>query len=233
MATFNAITGRKRKSPRRDLPRKKRSSLSSTVAGRMFAEQAMEDCRSFLLCAQSLLVYLGIIFNNPNIDLQTNQLARDFANLLLSTVLQFPLGAIEMMRLDSELLDLDDDHEDNSGFSMQIQEITLDSFANDDECEAKTRFTKEAITSIVNALHLPEVVRLYYAPPRYYKFNVETLVIYMLRKTSTARTHCDLCDNEFGGADRRWGYGYKWIVKTFDTSFAHLIGPQALERWVP
>jgi hypothetical protein len=55
----------------------------------------------------------------------------------------------------------------------------------------------------------------------------------MLRKMASARTHSDLCDNEFGGADRRWGYGYKWIVKQFDTTFAHLIGPQALALWAP
>jgi hypothetical protein len=35
--------GLKRKAARRDLPRKKRSSLSSTVASRMFAEQAMME----------------------------------------------------------------------------------------------------------------------------------------------------------------------------------------------
>ena len=130
-------------------------------------------------------------------------------------------------------LDLDEDHAENSGFNMPLQDISLDSFSNDDECEAKTRFKKEAMTTIVNALNLPDTVRLYYAPPRYYKFNVESLVIYMLRKMSTARTHCDLCDNEFGGADRRWGYGYKWIVKKFDRTFACLIGPQGLEVWAP
>jgi hypothetical protein len=231
MATYNAITGLKRKAARRDLPRRKRNSLSSTVAGRMYAEQAMDECGSFLFAAQSLLVFVGIISNHPNIDLETNQPAQDLVYLLLTTVLQLLLGATEMMKLDSELLDLDDDHEDNSGFNMPLQDITLDSYSNDDECGAKTKFKKQAITTIVNALQLPDEVRLYYAPPRYYKFKVVSLVIYMLRKMSTARTHSDLCDNEFGGADRRWGYGYKWIVKQFDTKFAHLIGPQGLGVW--
>jgi hypothetical protein len=62
---------------------------------------------------------------------------------------------------------------------------------------------------------------------------VESLVIYMLRKMSTARTHADLCDNEFGGSSARWDIGYKWIVKLFDRHFAHLIGPTALGILAP
>ena len=143
------------------------------------------------------------------------------------------LSAINLLILDSQLLDLDADHEDNSGFNKELLDITLDSFDNDDECEAKTRFTKQAITTIVGSLNLHDIVRIYYAPPRYYKFKVESLVIYMLRKMSTARTHCDLCDSEFGGSSARWAIGYKWIVKRFDTTFARLIGPQALSIWAP
>jgi DDE superfamily endonuclease len=235
MANYNAITGRKRRAARRDLPRKKRSSLSSTVASRMYAEQAMDECRSFLLAAQSLLVYLGIIFNMPNIDLQTNQEARDFVRLLLTSVFQLLLAATEMMKLDSELLDLEDDHEDNSGFNKRLEDITLDSFLNDDECDSKLRFKKAAITTIVNALPCPDPVILYYAlpSPRYYKFKLESLVIYMLRKMSSARTHADLCDNEFGGSSARWGKGYNYIVKKFDATFARLIGPQGLAVWAP
>jgi hypothetical protein len=30
-----------------------------------------------------------------------------------------------------------------------------------------------------------------------------------------------------------WAIDYKWIVKLFNTTFAHLIGPQALVIWVP
>jgi hypothetical protein len=77
----------------------------------------------------------------------------------------FLLSAIKLLILDSELLDLDDDHEENSGFNKELVDITLSSFENDDECEAKTRFKREAITTTIRALHQPDIVRLYYAPP--------------------------------------------------------------------
>jgi hypothetical protein len=234
MANYNAITGLKRRAARRDLPRKKRSSLSSTVASRMFAEQAMEQYQHFMVASRLHIFYLSLICNMANF--QANNQARTLARLLFVCASTCLSSAIRLLILDSELLDLEDGHEDNSGFNMRLEDITLDSFLNDDECENKTRFKKAAITTIVNALNLrDDIVRLYYAKPsvRFYKFNVESLVIYMLRKMSSARTHADLCDNEFGGSSARWGVGYKWIVAVFDTTFARLIGPQGLEVWAP
>jgi hypothetical protein len=235
MPTYNAITGLKRRAARRDLPRKKRCSLSSTVASRMYAEQAMEGYQYFILASQLHLFYFGMLFNLPNVDLQTDLQARTMARLLLVGASACLSSAIQLLILDSQLLDLDDDHEDDSGFNMPLQDITLDSYSNDDERDNKIRFKKKSIIAIINALNLPDIVPLYYAPPsvRYYKFKVETLVIYMLRKMSTGRTHSDLCDNEFGGSSARWAVGYKWILHKFDTTFAHLIGPRALEIWAP
>jgi hypothetical protein len=233
--TYNEVTGLKRRAPRRYLPRKKRYSQSSTVASRMYAAQAMKDFQGFISIGELQLFYLGLVFHIPNFH--TNIQAQTFARVLLIGAYGSLWSAIQMLMLDSQLLDLDEDHEDDSGFHMPLEDITLDSFSNDDECEAKTRFTKDAITTIVNAFinaaNVPDEVYLYYALPslRYYKFKVESLVIYMLRKMSTARTHCDLCQTEFGGADRRWGYGYNWIVKKFDTAFARWIGPQGLGVW--
>jgi hypothetical protein len=197
----------------------------------MFAEQAMEQYESFMLDCQFYFFHLVIICNMPNY--QTNPQAQTLARLLLVFACTCLSSAIRLLVLDAELLDLEDGHEDNSGFNMRLQDITLDSFLNDDECDSKLRFKKAAITTIVNALNLPDPVILDYAPPRYYKFKPETLVIYMLRKMSSARTHADLCDNEFGGSSARWGKGYKFIVNAFDTAFSHLIGPQALQIWAP
>ena len=114
------------------------------------------------------------------------------------------LAAIKMLLLDAALMDLHDNDLNNSGFHKPLVDVTLDSFANDDECEAKTRFTKGAISTIIGALHQPDIVYLYFQwfPQKYYKCKVESLIIYMLRTMSTARTHCDLCDSEFGGCSR-------------------------------
>jgi hypothetical protein len=227
---FNAVTGLKRKAARRDLPRKKRSTQSSTIASRMYAEQAMDEYQCLIFGCHLHLVYFGIICNMLHLH---DQHARKMAILLLISASTCYLSAIQLLILDSKLLDLDEDHDNNSGFHKELVDMTLDSFENDDDCEAKTRFTKEAITTIIGALNRPDIIRLYFAPPRYYKFKVESLVIYMLRKMSTARTHSDLCDSEFGGTSARWAMGYSWIVKLFDRHFAHLIGPTALGIWAP
>jgi hypothetical protein len=225
MTLFNAFTGLKRKLPRRDLPRKKRNSMSSTVAARMFAEQAMKKFPTYMFRAQVLLLFLATTHQQQD-DLVIRL-------LLMRAALYFQM-AIRMVIIDSKLLDVHND-EDNSGFNMPLVGITLDSFENDDECESKTRFTRAAITTIIEALQQPATVKLHYTPTstRYYKFKLESLVIYMLRKMSTARTHADLCDSEFGGSSARWAIGYKWILKRFDDTFFPLIGPRALEIWAP
>ena len=61
---------------------------------------------------------------------------------------------------------------------------------------------------------LGDVLKIHYNPNNptaYYKFDVEELFIYMLRKMSTGRSHKDLCDSEFGGCPGRWGRGYNCL----------------------
>jgi hypothetical protein len=159
--------------------------------------------------------------------------------LVLTGTIQYVCNAMDMLRLDSELMDLSDDIVEEAGFLLPREFITLDYFENNDECEDKTRFTKESIQLLIDALELngEEVQVDYYDDgsgrrPHYYKFNVQELCIYKLRKMSTASTHKQLADCEFGGCARRWGVGYNWIVKHFDTKFHSLIGPAALRIWV-
>lgn len=58
--------------------------------------------------------------------------------------------------------------------------------------------------------------------------------MYMLTKMSTKMTHKKLTDStDFGGSEKRWGRGYRWIVMYLDRKFHHLIGPEAIRMWVP
>jgi len=57
--------------------------------------------------------------------------------------------AIEMLRLDSELMDLSDEDIENAGYSKELVGITLDWFVNDDDCREQTRFTKDEIHKVV------------------------------------------------------------------------------------
>jgi len=160
--------------------------------------------------------------------------------ILVGTVHCF-ISALKMLEVDSNLMDLSNETIENSGFLLQRRELGLHAFENDDECEDKTRFTKDQIRMLIEALDLPEIIRVDFYDDgtgrrdgrKYYKFNVEEIFIYMCRKMSTASTHKQLSDTEFGGCARRWGVGYNWLVKYIDRKMQPLIGPEALRIWAP
>jgi len=85
---------------------------------------------------------------------------------------------------------------------------------------------------------MPEYIRVCYDyncnPPKYYKFHREALFVCMLRKMVENSTHKNLAGgDEFGGDDKRWGTGYKWMVFTCEEKLASLVSPQALKMWAP
>jgi len=143
--------------------------------------------------------------------------------------------ALAMMKLDSLLLDMHTP-EDDIPFSKALVRIGLHSFADDNECESKTRFTKHQIRMMIHSLSLPKIFYLRYNPRNYnayYKFDSEELFIYMLRKMSTGSTHKNLADVEFGGCSGRWGRGYAFLVKLLDRKWYRAIGPAGLRFWAP
>ena len=186
--TYNPITGCKRRAAHQDLPRKKRNSPASTITSRMNAEKIDEEFHYCMAVSKMILFYLCVLGEHHDRDEDMHDLATLF---VIGICYHFNV-AISLLEYDAELMDLNDDDLNDSGFCKPIVDMTLDSFENDDGCEAKTRFTKAAITTMIGALNQPDIVHLYFQPlpGRYYKFKVESLVIYMLRKMSTARTHC-------------------------------------------
>ena len=226
MVKINAITGLKRKLSRYETQRKKRETACSTVASRMYGQQAMEAFVLYLTGCYKALILMVI-----SLERNDDELVRLLA--ILGSF--FFSSAIQMAVLESELLDFHND-EDDTGFSKQLSGITLASFDNDNECESKTRFRKAHIRIILNNIGLGDVLKFHYNPNNhraYYKFHVEELFIYMLRKMMTGRTHKDLCDAEFGGCAGRWGRGYNFLVKYLDERFYHVIGPRGLRLWAP
>ena len=135
VATYNPITGCKRRAARRDLSRKKRSSQSSTVASRMYSEKALKEYHHCLLGCRMHLAHLVILVLHGDCN---QQVPSTLAKLLLIFASMRMLAAIKMLLLDAELMDLHDNDLNNSGFCKPIVDVTLDSFADDDECEAKT-----------------------------------------------------------------------------------------------
>jgi hypothetical protein len=234
MAVYNPITGLKRRLPRRLTPRKKRKTTSSTVSGRSISEDAMDAYFLYILGHKKCLLYLlllmtiGFDFNSPE--------GAYIGNFFILSAAAFAQKAVIMLRLDSKVMDLRDADLQDNGYNKDLEDITLASYVNDDECENSTRFSKLEIMTMMHYLQLGDgmgYLRIYYNGNVYYKFRAVTLFLYMLRKMSTGRTHKDLADNEFGGDSGRWGKGYRWMVKYVDHKCRPLIGPRALELWAP
>lgn len=197
----------------------------------MFSKQALDAFRVYVLTAQVHVSFLVVFMALPP-NILDQYIFRQVQSYLIVVGCALFNMAISMLRLDSELMDVSEEEEEVAGFHKPLEDITLDSFDNDDECEDKTRFTKAAIRLICDALLIGEYTRVYYHYPQYYKFKTETLLIYIMRKMSTGRTHKDMADMEFGGCSKRWGEGYNYLVKYIDQHFASIIGPQALSIWV-
>ena len=143
MAIYNAITGCKRRAARRDLPRKKRSSQASTITTRMNAEKVNEEFHFCMAASKMFLFYFQVLGEHYNGD----DVLYDMAILLVIGICYHINAAILLLECDAELMDLQEEDLNDSGYCMPRVDVTLESFANDDECEAKTRFTKGAITT--------------------------------------------------------------------------------------
>lgn len=229
MPVFNAMTGAKRRRPRRNLPRKKRS-LASTPASEMFSREAMEAFDVFMAGARLHLAFLSVLIATDS-NLDNPGVVALCSTVSLGGSFMFS-SAMKMVTLDSELMDLTEEEIANAGYRNPLVGITLDSFHNDDDCEDKTRFTKDGMRSLLNALPLGLHTRVHCNGNVHYKFLTEELLIYVLRRMATARMHKDLADIEFGGCSKRWGTGYNFLVKFMDGYFRPLIGPGAVRIWV-
>lgn len=134
-----------------------------------------------------------------------------------------------MLPLDSELMDIADDEEE--GHHTSLAGIGLEHCANDDECQDKTRFVKDEIHLIVEAMGLPPHVHLCCHQQNHHKFNIEEPLVHMLQKMTAGRTQKDsTC--EFGGCSTRWGRGHSWFAECIDNCFEPLMGQAGMVHWV-
>ena len=233
MVVINLLTGLKRRRPVADLPRKKRSSLASTVASRMEAQYAMEDHVTYMAAAQSGLATVSVLFASGCVETLEEE---DIVALIIVGCCYFASCAMEMLKLDSRLLDITEEDKEDSGYRPVLLDITLDFYVNGDQCREFTRFTKSEIRSILADFDLGVYYYVYYYTARkqkYYKFRTETLFLYLLRKLSTASTHKQLADAEFGGDSGRWGRGYNALIQYLDRRYRNLVGPRGLTAWAP
>ena len=124
MVEINAITGKRRRRPRRQLPRKKRATMASTVACEMYAQEAMMAFNIFMAGARLHLAFLSLMLVSQ-IDLQQPEVSALYGTVLLGGSYLFSC-AMNMLKLDSALMDLSEEEVENAGYDTPLVGITLD-----------------------------------------------------------------------------------------------------------
>jgi hypothetical protein len=150
MVVYNAVTELKQKQPRYLTSQKKRKSTSSTVAQCMYAKDAMAAYWTYMLAHKKALCYL-VMLMALRFDFQSpgGSYLHDF---LLLAAANYASKAACMLRLNSELLDLQDADLEDIGYNNELHNITLATYINNDECENNTRFSKLELLQIISYL---------------------------------------------------------------------------------
>jgi hypothetical protein len=204
--------------------------LSSTVSACVHSDQASMAHQVHMMGANVALTLAFSVVTTES--LPVDEEANKMLSFLLLSAQCFAVQAVEMMRLDSLSMNDLSQEEAAAGFYIQLNEVTLDSHSGDDECTANAWFAKDQMHLAVDKLGEPDAINTICNCPEHCKFKVETLIIYMLRKMSTARAHVDLTDSEFSGCPERWGTGCNhMVVVTFKQPKTHL-PPSGMHFWL-
>jgi hypothetical protein len=73
-------------------------------------------------------------------------------NFLLLSAVCYIQKAAYMLQLDSDVMDLHDEDLEDNGYNKPLEDITLATYINDDECENNTRFSKLEIMTMLHYL---------------------------------------------------------------------------------
>mmetsp|Transcript_20638 Transcript_20638/g.31474 ORF Transcript_20638/g.31474 Transcript_20638/m.31474 type:complete len:329 (-) Transcript_20638:785-1771(-) len=60
----------------------------------------------------------------------------------------------------------------------------------------------------------------------------EELFLYFMTRMKTGNDHTQMCDDIFGGSEKRWSLAWRWILFYLDERYKNIIGHQGLLRFV-
>jgi hypothetical protein len=163
--------------------RKKRKTTSSTVAQQMFMADAMDSYFCYILGHKKALFFVAIS-TAMEFNFQSSE-GEYMGNFLVMAAAIFAQKAACMLRFDSELMDLHDHDLAHSGYNKDFVDLTLDHYANDNECKNSTRFSKEEILILLDFLGFGDgqgYIHVYYNGHVYYKYHAVTLFIFKFRR---------------------------------------------------
>jgi hypothetical protein len=66
----------------------------------------------------------------------------------------------------------------------------------------------------------------------YYNFDPEELFLFTHSKCRTGYNNKEMCINIFGGHEKRWSYGFPWMLLYLDNRYRNIVGHQGLLRYV-
>jgi hypothetical protein len=99
----------------------------------MYAVEAMDLSLMYILGHKKSLFYL-VLLVAMGFDFQTES-GHYLASLLLLAALVYAQKTMAIIQLDSDLMDLQEADLEDTGYNNPLVDITLDSYANDDEGE--------------------------------------------------------------------------------------------------
>jgi len=112
-------------------------------------------------------------------------------------------------------------------------------------CYAKTNFRKDQLLRIYRCFGLQNIAALndghiriptgftnQHGVPCVYNFHPEELFLYFMTRMKTGNDHTQMCDDIFGGSEKRWSLAWRWMLFYLDERYQNIIGHQGLLRFV-
>mmetsp|Transcript_21584 Transcript_21584/g.33391 ORF Transcript_21584/g.33391 Transcript_21584/m.33391 type:complete len:504 (+) Transcript_21584:121-1632(+) len=116
---------------------------------------------------------------------------------------------------------------------------------DDHTCYIKTTFDKNKLLRIYRCFVLEDIaaqnngyIRIptgylnQRGVPCVYNFHPEELFLYFMTRMKTGNDHTQMCDDIFGGSEKRWSLAWRWILFYLDERYKNIIGHQGLLRFV-
>ena len=107
-------------------------------------------------------------------------------------------------------------------FSMELTNMRIDNFTNDDHCKSFTRLKKHKLRDLIGCLDSEEHVIVHRCSNRICRFHCKKSVICYFHKLEFANLCSFLADFVFGRDNARWGSGCNFSMRHLDKSFCNL-----------
>ena len=181
-----------------------------------------------LQTAEILLMMMWIMLYNLNIYLTCEWLPAEFFVGYLQSIrlLQSYFHLLMLDFMDYAFYPTSN-HDHAADRFRPKQHRTIDSFADDYQAEAMTRFNKESLRRLMHFLRIPQEFR---PPERRTIFTGEECLLVLLHQMCKGLSFMDM-SHFFGGDPRVYTYMIRCVVDHLYTTFYHKISGDSMRMW--